>query len=360
MNIFNIFRNGFVSDDGLKDYTPRRILLCQLRQIGDVLLLTPSIRMLKRRFPEAEIDVFTEAKCAPVLENNPDVHHVYTLDRKMGALESLSFYRQLGRAGHDMLVDFQQLPRCRWVVAFSKAKIKFTFSAPWYNRIFYTHWSKVAGPYAAKCKAGILINGMGIPWVDDRPRLYLTEKERSWAGEYLAAQGVQPGETLVSVDATHRRITRQWPAEHYAGLMAMALEERPDLKFLLLYGPGEREVVAEVRQLSGCPKSVILTEDMLSLRQMAAVLERCGLHLGNCSSPSHFATAVDTPTLIIRGSTSSAWSFPSPEHGHMALNMPCQPCDQNECERGILCLRDLTPDMVLPEFLRRLPRPEGE
>lgn len=354
MNLLNIFRDGFVSDEGLSDYTPRRILLCQLRQIGDVLLLTPSIRMLKRRFPEAAIDVFTEAKCAPVLENNPDIDRVFRLDRSMGALESLAYYRKVGRSGHDMLIDFQQLPRCRWVTLFSKARIKFTFSTPWYNRPVYTHWSKVAGPYAAKCKAGILINGLGIPWVDDRPRLYLTQEERDWAEDFLRRLGAGPESPVVSVDATHRRITRQWPPEHYAQLMRTALQKRPDLRFLLLFGPGEREVVEDVRRLAGDSERILLPEDMISLRQMAAVLERCALHLGNCSSPSHFATAVDTPTLIIRGSTSSAWSFPSPEHGHMALDLPCQPCDQNECERDLLCLRDLTPDMVLPEFERRL------
>ena len=40
--------------------SPRKILVCQLNQIGDVLLMTPSLELLARRFPDAEIHVVTE------------------------------------------------------------------------------------------------------------------------------------------------------------------------------------------------------------------------------------------------------------------------------------------------------------
>ena len=40
----------------------KRILVCQLRQIGDVLLATPSIELLARHYPEAELHVLTERR----------------------------------------------------------------------------------------------------------------------------------------------------------------------------------------------------------------------------------------------------------------------------------------------------------
>ena len=52
----------------LATFSPKRILVCQLRQIGDVVLATPSIELLKRRYPDAEIHLLTEKKCAPLLE----------------------------------------------------------------------------------------------------------------------------------------------------------------------------------------------------------------------------------------------------------------------------------------------------
>jgi len=347
---------------GLAELKPRRILCCQLRQIGDVLLMTPALRMLKRRFPEADIDVFTEKKCAPVLENNPDIRRIWALDRARPLPETLRFYRTVGTGGgqgrYDLIVDFQQLPRIRWVLALSDAPVKLSYPPPWYNRPFYTHWAPVKGPYAAKCKASVLMHAFNLPWENDPPRLYLTTTEINNARAELAAWGLDPGQTLVTVDATHRRATRQWPAEHYARLLTMAAAKRPDLRFLLLFGPGELDVVEHVRQLAleaGLGQErIILPPRLTGLREMAAMQSLAALHLGNCSSPRHFAVAVGTKTLTVRGSTSSAWTFPGPGHEDIALGLPCQPCGENGCALNRKCLTDLLPEAVLPRLLALL------
>ena len=347
---------------GLAELDPRRILCCQLRQIGDVLLLTPSIHMLKARFPEADIDVLTEKKCAPVLENNPEVAHVWALDRGLGLLDSLMFYRHVGTGGgrgrYDLIIDFQQLPRIRWVLALSDAPVKLSYPPPWYNRPFYTHWAPVSGPYAAKCKAGVVMHAFDVPWQNDPPRLFLTNAEKTSAAALLHHCGIRPEDTLVTVDATHRRATRLWPAAHYARLMALAANIRPDLKYLLLFGPGEDDLVGEVRQLALAngldPARLILPEQMLSLREMAAVQSLAHLHLGNCSSPRHFALAVGTPTLTVRGSTSNAWTYPGPGHQDVSLGLPCQPCDESACKLDRKCLTELRPEAVLPRLLAML------
>ena len=67
----------------------QKILVCQLRQIGDVILTTPAVELLRRRFPLAEIHVFTEKKCLPVLENNPNVTRVWPLAEVEDAMEAL-------------------------------------------------------------------------------------------------------------------------------------------------------------------------------------------------------------------------------------------------------------------------------
>ncbi len=347
---------------GLERLNPRRILCCQLRQIGDVLLLTPSIHMLKKRWPDAAIDVFTEKKCAPVLENNPEVNHVWAMDRKMGVLEALRYYRRVGTGGglgrYDLVIDFQQLPRIRWVMLFSDAPVKLSYPPPWYNELVYTHWAKVSGPYAAKCKAGVLMHAFGLPWENDPPRLFLTDTEKDQARAELAAWGLAPGQTLVTVDATHRRASRLWPAAHYAALLALAAQKRPDLRFLLLYGPGELDMVTQVRDQALAaglaPEHLILPPRLTSLREMAAIQSLAALHLGNCSSPRHFAVAVGTKTLTVRGSTSNAWTFPGPGHEDISLGLPCQPCDESGCPHGLKCLTELKPEAVLPRFLAML------
>jgi len=333
----------------ISELRPRRILVCQLRQIGDVLLATPSIRLLGERFPEAEIHVLTEKKCVPVLENNPRVSRIWPIDRKAltNPFKALAYYASVGRHGFDLIVDFQQLPRCKWVVFFSNAPVRLSFTPKWYNKTLYTHSSPVVYGYAAKCKASALAP-LGIEWDGERPEIWLTDEERRFAETFLTENDLA-GSPFITVDPSHRRKTRRWPARHFAGLIRLLGKTHPALKAVILHGPGERELAEEVVALAG--EGALIPEAMLSLREMAAVQERAVLHLGNCSAPRHFAVAVDTPSLTIQGATGTGWGFPSEEHVSANKGLPCYPCNKNTC-KTMECLETLLPEDILDQALR--------
>jgi heptosyltransferase-2/heptosyltransferase-3 len=335
-------------------FHPKKILVCQLRQIGDVVLATPLIRMLKKRYPNADIDVFTEKKCAPVLYNNPDISNIWELDKQKhaGIFKSLALYWKIGRQGYDLVVDCQQLPRCRFVTLFSRAKMRISYPPPWYNRFFYTHWAAPRQGYAGRYKASFL-GPLGITWQGERPRIHLSQSEIRWAERFFAQHDLprQDGPVL-TIDPTHRRSSRRWPAEHYGRLLRLLAKEVTGLTAILLYGPGEREKITEIAKLSGMDDRCIVPENMLSLREMAAVIAKADLHVGNCSAPRHIAVAVDTPSLAILGSTSTAWTFPAPEHTDIALEISCQPCNKDVCPLGTnACLKDLLPDTVCKKII---------
>jgi heptosyltransferase-3 len=327
---------------------PKRILVCQLRQIGDVLLATPSIRLLAERFPNAEIHVLTEKKCVPVLENNPCVHTIWPIDRKAlkNPFKALTYYAEVGRHGYDLIVDFQQLPRCKWVIRFSGAPVKLSFPPKWYSRSLYTHWGPLVYGYAAKCKAGVLAP-LGITWDGEKPELWLLESESFFAEDFIRRHGLTTS-PFITVDPSHRRETRRWPARHFAGLIRLIREQHPDLRAVVLYGPGEEALAHEVANLAG--DGALVTDSMLSLREMAAVQGRAVLHLGNCSAPRHFAVAMDTPSLTIHGATGYGWKYPSDEHVSITKDIDCKWCNRNTCS-SIRCLESLMPEECLQEAL---------
>lgn len=342
-------------------FVPKKILVCQLRQIGDVILMTPLLELLKKRWPHSAVHVLTEKKCVPVLEGNPYLDRVWPIDKKeLSSLwKEVAYYRRVAAEGFDLVVDLQQTPRCRWVVYFSKAPVRLTRTPPWYTRWLYTDWVEPEKAYASAMKAALL-RPLGITWQGERPLLALSAEERENAKAHLASLGLKPGQTLVAVDPTHRRETRRWPAAHYARLLELAAAERPELRFQLLFGPGEESVVDEIAAHSGSKEHLLPAGRLLSLREMAACIAEADMLLGNCSAPRHMAVAVGTPTLTIQGATSSGWVFPSPEHGWVASDLPCRPCNKNTCDKGVECLVSLTPDAVLPEFLRRLDAAAGK
>ena len=345
----------------LKTLDPRRILVCQLRQIGDVIVSTACVELLATRFPRAEIHFLTEAKCAPMLEHNPRLARVWTLKNPHGPRD-LSVMAELGRQGFDLAVDFQQLPRARWAMLFSRATVRLTFATKWYKRLFYTHFSHAdrKGGYAGKVKAGVLAP-LGIAWDEARPplpRLHVNAEERNRAAEHLAARGLTPDDTLVVLDPTHWSDTRRWPAGHWAEFIRLSLTARPDLRFCLLYGPGEQDQVrAILERCERADRCLLPPDEPPSLRRTAALIDQGAMLVGNCSAPRHMAVALDKPTLTIIGSNGdTAWTFPDKARHRVAFrHLPCSKCNRNTCRLGTLeCLRGLTPETVSRAFLDML------
>lgn len=334
--------------------SPNKILVCQQRQIGDVLLATPSVRMLAERFPEAEIHFLTEKKCTPVLENNPRITRIWTIDKNGGLGSAISLYTALRKERFDITIDFQQLIRLRLATLLCGAKIRLTYPPKWYNRMFYNAAHPFNSGYAAKAKSGVL-GFFGLKWDGKAPEIYVTDAERSWARDFMAQHGVAESTPFLTIDATHRRITRKWPGEYYAELIKLLLAECPDLRVFMLYGPGEKEEVDAIKHMAGDPARCLVTDHMTTLREMCAIQEIATGHIGNCSSPRHFAVAVGTPTVTILGSTKpAAWRFPSEDHINMRYeDIPCLGCNRSECENGTFkCLRAISPEEVFDAALK--------
>lgn len=347
-----------INSDSIK--TIKKILICQQRQIGDVLLATPVLELLKKRFPDAEIDFFTEKKCVPILENNPNIHKIHALDKKKlkHFFAALFYYYGIARNNYDLIVDLQQLPRIRWINRFSRQAIRLTFTPPWYRRLLYTDWVDIQKGYAVAEKVSIL-RVFDIIWQGEIPRIYLKDSEIQDVDVYLKSLGLKDNTTLITVDSTHRRITRRWPAEYYAKLMVLIAKKSPNMVFLPLFGPGEEKDIREL--IEHCEKlepgfskeNLLITDRMLTLREMAACIAKAKVHIGNCSSPRHIAVAVDTPSFIVLGSN-SGWTFPSIKHTDVSKGLACQPCHSNVCPINCKCLYDLAPEEVISAFWEHL------
>ncbi len=331
----------------LSGFSPRRILVCQQRQIGDVLLCTPLFRLLRSRFPEAELHLFTEKKCADLLYGSPFIDAFHLIDKKKSFFAQLAFYRRTAALGFDLVIDLQQLPRCRTMVLFSRARVRLSFPSSPFIHWRYTHLAAPAPGYACLTKASLL-TPLGITWNGEGPEIFLTEEERQEVSGLLAACGKKEGSCLISVDPTHRRASKRWPAERYAELIALA--SRENRQFLLLRGPGEENEIRDLKDLCLArgvrPESLLIPQDPPAIRLSAACIGQCRLHIGGCSAPRHMAAALGVPSLVIPGASGPEWRRPLPMHRELRPALPCQPCSRVECADP-QCLLRVTPQEVL-------------
>jgi ADP-heptose:LPS heptosyltransferase len=129
---------------------------------------------------------------------------------------------------------------------------------------------------------------------------------------------------------------------------------------MLFWGPGEESQMQDVVEAMES-KPVIIP--LVSLTQMAALLERCRAAVTNCNGPMHLAEAVATPTLTIYGPTEpEVWNPGGPHHRYIqAAGVDCLGCNLNECPTQHECMRHLPAQRVWQELERMLglPAPAG-
>ena len=333
----------------LTSFQPKRILVCQQRQIGDVLLATPVFQLLKQRFPQAELHLFTEPKCEALLRHNPFIDKFHLIEKK-GFFSQLAFYRRVAGHGFDMVLNLQNLPRCRMMTLFSRAPVRLSMKTGTWRDWIYTHTVPEVKGYATMSKISLL-KELGITWSGEPARIYHTDEEKAEAAALLAACGLEQGHRLITIDGTHRRPLKRWPKENFARLIDMLAEHDSAFRFLLLRGPGEDADVEALREACSVSERILLPRPAPDIRLSAACIRQAVIHIGNGSSPQHMAVACDTPSLIIPGPEGPWWTYPGPMHDEIAPDIPCRPCRRGECAEH-LCMKLVTPQMVFDRALQ--------
>ena len=116
-----------------------------------------------------------------------------------------------------------------------------------------------------------------------------------------------------------------WPSDRFAHV-ADRLAEEHGAAVALLVGPDDSDRVAAFADAADVTHSVA---DGLSLREMAALIAACDLHVGNDTGPMHIADAVGTPVVALFEPTDDARSGPyGPEHTVLrsGFDRGCNPC----------------------------------
>jgi len=77
-----------------------KILVITLRRLGDVLMTTPLLRTLRRRWPQATLDFLVNAGSDRIVKGNPDIDQVMTIPARPSAAQMLALVPRLWRRYH--------------------------------------------------------------------------------------------------------------------------------------------------------------------------------------------------------------------------------------------------------------------
>jgi heptosyltransferase-2 len=145
---------------------------------------------------------------------------------------------------------------------------------------------------------------------------------------------------------------KQWREEGYAALVTRLSERHPELQFLLLGGPGERErnerLKAAVRVPlidPGCDNPV---------RHFAALMNRTNVVVTGDTLAMHLALSLEKRTVVVFGPTSAAEIDLYGLGEKVVPDMTCLSCYKTSCDFVPNCMDLISTDMVEGAVLRQM------
>ena len=279
---------------------PRRILVSQLRRLGDVVLTTALLEDLRRALPDAPVDFLIGDRAAPLLEHHPLVDERLIYDRA----HPTRTWRAVRARRYDWIIDPQSSPRTAPVAIISGAPVRAGFGVRGWGWV-YTHRLARAGrpvEYVARERQRLL-EMLGVPIARPRTQLVLTNEERAAGGSRLEAQGLGRTAAIVALVLSSGEAKKEWPVGHFAALATALAGE--GLQPVLLETPGDAEKIARVRAASRALPHLSLP----GLRDFMGTIAACDVLVSADTGPAHMATALEVPRVTIFGpEPPAAWA----------------------------------------------------
>ncbi len=330
-----------------------KILLVDLLYIGDLLFLTPAIRVLSNAYPHAEIDVLVNSMSAPVLQHNPLIHRVISFSTKprIDTPQTLfSVLRELRREHYDLAISFHGgNERAAILTGLSGAKRRGGFVKPPFHHLFTRKITTPVNDLIVQAPKHVteiyidLLSAMGVPhsshnalemWPGDEA---IHNAEQMWAD--IGLSGKQP---VIGIVSNASFAAKKWTIAGNAKLCDLLTQA--GMTPLLFGSPADQEFVEAICKASS--SNPISLAGRTSLLQLAALMRRCALIVAVDTGPCHIAASQHVPIVAIYSRTIRQVYAPlGTEYLFVAGDVSCLECNKSECD-DMRCMTELSAERV--------------
>lgn len=286
----------------------KRVLLIRLRSIGDTVLMTPCLQALNDWKPSVEISVVSEESAASILEGHPLIYQLFVTGKELTA--RLSLVSRLRRRAFDLAFNLHGGTTAMFMTAMSGAKHTFGFRG---QRASWLLNNRAPGPDRLLKRETVhsveqqlaLLNFAGVP-IPEQPRLRLSidpgasarARAKLIAAGLTAASLASERFAIVAAGAAFE--SKRWGTRGFAAVVDH-LHSRWKLKSVIIAGPGQERLAAEVAGFSNSNPYVLCE---ISIAELKAVVGTFGrVFVGNDSGPMHVAAALECPVVAVFGSS---------------------------------------------------------
>lgn len=283
---------------------PSSVVVISVARIGDTILLTPCLKAIKARYPEAKLTVLAHPKRMEVLQNLEVIDHLASISKHQAMWRGWL----AGKTYDAALVYGRDVALVRYALRVAKTVV--CFDEPEFVAVKADRLVKIPQPTVATHAVAhrlMLAAAIGVADADDaRLSMSFTNDELASADQFMATQGLAGRHPLVGLQlfSFPAKAHRDWPPESFAALINKVLELYPQALFVVLGDLLAAERAKPLVELY--PEAVKIIAGQLSLRQSAAVMSRLDLYVGVDTGPTHIAGALGIPMVAMYH-----WKYPA-------------------------------------------------
>ena len=304
------------SERNLKD-TVDSILVIRLDEIGDMVMMSPFLRELRRNYPSAHITLVVKPAVNNLVELCPYVNEVLGFSRKVG---HCSFYRNLW---HSFMFSYRYLKKRHYDLAlvprfdadagYGAGMLAFLSGAK--RRVGYSErvlphkmisdkgydgfYTDVLSPEGAVVSHEVernlhMLRHIGGIVADDSLDLWFDDTDKAQARDCLSSSEAE--KLIVALSVTSGSLRREWPIANFIELIK-ELVPKKNICWVIV-GAGKR-AVDSAQQIEKEYSFVINLVNKTSLRETSAAIADCDMYLGGDTGLMHIAAALGKQGVVI-------------------------------------------------------------
>jgi len=351
--------------------SPKNILVIQLADMGDVLLSSPFLRELRRHRPDAWIGLVVQPSMVSLVAGCPYVDEIIPFRWRSFKDWGTAFSghprwwlqaawlsaRRLWRHQIDMAISL------RWNNdAPQAAALTLMFASGAYERVGYRDIPRdripcrvtdinrllTRGPVRAFLKHEVelqmeILSSLGAAPSGTQVEIWTGQADEDFARDLLSRTGLPEAAPLIAMAPGAAWPFRRWPEERFIAL-GKWLQEDFGAAIVILAARNELALARRIERGLATNRTINLA-GTTTIMQMAAVLKRCRLFIGNDSGPVHVAAGVGVPVVGFFGPGEyerfKPWGI---RHEAIRVGLPCSPCSQDCAFNDPRCIRGISLD----------------
>lgn len=348
-----------------------KILIIQTAFLGDLILTTSFFREVKNKFKDAEIHLIVNKGTEDILAGNPNISKVISFDKakvKKSIFYFMSFIKNLRKEKFGLCISPHFSHRSSIISFLSGAKERIGYHESGFS---FLHTKKISRPIHGKHEVDKLFSLIhespeNFSLEKKRPELFFPAERISRIKDILDSRRLNKNYIVLAPSSIWE--TKRMPTEKFQELFSL-ISHNTNFPILLV-GSKKDEILCEniierrypeipTKESKSIADRIFNLAGKTDLVELSYLISKAKVIVSNDSSPIHFASAHNIPTIMIYGAT-------IPDFGYSTLvdkqylaqveGLPCRPCGIHGgkfCpEKHFKCMKEQNVEIMFQKLMQ--------